>query len=128
MKIRLLHLLVILFFLSSCSSSYYFREVSLDTPIYHKKSKSGRFLFVIPKGEKVFVRGKSKYKKIKYKNHTGWAYLPLLVKIKDNKRSFRKVTIKSKKIKNYSCGPVYVRGYYRKDGTYVRPHTRRRRK
>lgn len=22
------------------------------------------------------------------------------------------------------CGPVHVRGYYRKDGTYVRPHTR----
>lgn len=25
----------------------------------------------------------------------------------------------------YSGGPVYVKGYYRKDGTYVRPHTRR---
>ncbi len=24
------------------------------------------------------------------------------------------------------CGPVHVKGYYRKDGTYVRPHTRRR--
>jgi hypothetical protein len=24
------------------------------------------------------------------------------------------------------CGPVQVRGYYRKDGTYVRPYTRRR--
>lgn len=24
-----------------------------------------------------------------------------------------------------TCGPVNVRGYYRKDGTYVRPHTRR---
>lgn len=24
------------------------------------------------------------------------------------------------------CGPVNVRGYYRKDGTYVRPHTRSR--
>lgn len=23
-----------------------------------------------------------------------------------------------------SCGPVSVKGYYRKDGTYVRPHTR----
>lgn len=23
-------------------------------------------------------------------------------------------------------GPVHVRGYYRRDGTYVRPHTRRR--
>lgn len=26
------------------------------------------------------------------------------------------------------CGPIQVRGYYRKDGTYVRPHTRRRSK
>lgn len=25
-----------------------------------------------------------------------------------------------------SCGSVNVKGYYRKDGTYVRPHTRRR--
>jgi hypothetical protein len=25
-----------------------------------------------------------------------------------------------------TCGPVNVRGYYRKDGTYVRPHTRSR--
>lgn len=25
-----------------------------------------------------------------------------------------------------SGGPVHVRGYYRRDGTYVRPHTRRR--
>lgn len=24
------------------------------------------------------------------------------------------------------CGPVSVKGYYRKDGTYVRPHTRKR--
>ncbi len=24
------------------------------------------------------------------------------------------------------CGPVNVKGYYRKDGTYVRPHTRKR--
>ena len=24
------------------------------------------------------------------------------------------------------CGPVNVKGYYRKDGTYVRPHTRRK--
>lgn len=23
-------------------------------------------------------------------------------------------------------GPVYVKGYYRKDGTYVQPHTRTR--
>ena len=27
---------------------------------------------------------------------------------------------------SYSSDRVYVRGYYRKDGTYVRPHTRRR--
>jgi hypothetical protein len=27
---------------------------------------------------------------------------------------------------NNNGGPVYVRGYYRKDGTYVSPHTRRR--
>jgi hypothetical protein len=25
-----------------------------------------------------------------------------------------------------NCGPVYVKGYYRKDGTYVRGHTRRK--
>jgi hypothetical protein len=25
-----------------------------------------------------------------------------------------------------NCGPVNVKGYYRKDGTYVRPHTRKR--
>lgn len=24
------------------------------------------------------------------------------------------------------CGPVSVKGYYRKDGTYVRPHTRKK--
>lgn len=24
------------------------------------------------------------------------------------------------------CGPVHVKGYYRKDGTYVRPHSRKR--
>lgn len=27
---------------------------------------------------------------------------------------------------NYLSGSVYVRGYYRKDGTYVKPHTRNR--
>ena len=27
-----------------------------------------------------------------------------------------------------SCGPINVKGYYRKDGTYVRPHTRSRRR
>lgn len=33
----------------------------------------------------------------------------------------------SRKSTNSSSGRVYVRGYYRKDGTYVKPHTRSRR-
>ena len=42
----------------------------------------------------------------------------------DLKQSRRYTTPSSSS--SYSSGRVYVKGYYRKDGTYVRPHTRRR--
>ncbi|QYJ68259.1 SH3 domain-containing protein [Flavobacterium litorale] len=129
MKVKLISFLLILFILSSCCSKYYICETDSATPLYFKKSINSEQITIIPKDKKVIIRGKStsKYQKIKYNDTIGWAYIPLLKNKKeyDYYGSFK--VLKKKSLKRQSSGNrVHVKGYYRKDGTYVRPHTRRK--
>ena len=131
MKLKLIIFLFCTFFLSSCSSNYYLCQTSEETITYYRKTLYGEKVITIPKGEYVIVKGKSNFRRVKYNDSIGWAYKPLfkLEKKYDYEGSFRisKRKNKRQKYSAYSGGTVHVRGYYRKDGTYVKPHTRRKR-
>ena len=127
MKTRILLLFSILLFFSSCSTNYYICITGNETPLYYNKSVSGEKMTYIPKGRKVIVKGKKTFQKIKYKDFIGWAYTPyLLNKKKKTYFGLFRTSKKTTDYSTYSAGRVYVKGYYRKDGTYVRSHTRSR--
>lgn len=120
---RFLHLLLPLLFVSC--NSYYYVILEEDTPLYASQNDSETKI-VVPANSYVFIDGKSKsYRKIKYNNHKGWAYTP----------KFNLTTTRSSTKTNYSQNSsnynssstskeVHVKGYYRKNGSYVKPHTR----
>ncbi|WP_188620300.1 SH3 domain-containing protein [Flavobacterium suaedae] len=132
MKTKLLFLLLLPLVLSSCYTNYYMCETDAPTPIYFNKSNGGEQITVIPKGKQVIIKEKPKamYYKIQYNDTIGWAYIPRLKNKKkyEYKGTFKVLKKKKNKSSSYhsSGGTVHVKGYYRKDGTYVRPHTRRK--
>ena len=128
MKARLLLFVIILSCLFSCSSNFYLCETDSEVVVFYNKSKFGRKAMTIPKGKSVIVKGKSKFRKVKFNDTIGWAYNPSFKSERkyEYKGTFS-ITKKNRyKQKSYSGGTIYVKGYYRKDGTYVRPHTRRK--
>lgn len=115
-----IYLLLLYILLCSCSTSY-LCESNYETPIYLEKSEKSNVVFIIPKHTKAIVFGKSKkFKKIKIDKYEGWTNSTDLNFISKNKTSHRKQYNSTS-----SGGTVNVKGYYRKNGTYVRPHTRR---
>lgn len=110
------------FIFSSCVTNYYSSILVEDTSLFNRQG-STREIAIVPKGEKVFLSTKfyrGKYKRIKWKNYSGWAINP-----KDSiYKPTTKTTFSSYTPSVNSKGSVHVRGYYRKNGTYVRPHTR----
>ena len=121
-------LLLLCFQLTSCVTNYYYVTLEEDTAIYEKTDNVGEAIIVIPKGSGAYVSsGKKKYKKIKWQNYKGWAINPTYSsndypsyknKSKSSSTNYNSSTRSS------SGGTVNVKGYTRKDGTYVRPHTR----
>jgi hypothetical protein len=118
--------------ITSCSTNYYFVNIEEDTPIYQNTRNDSQSITFIPKGYNAFVTsGSKKYRKVKWKNYKGWAINPVYsLPTKSNYSSTANSTYKTPS--NYttrnsstnSSGTVHVKGYTRKDGTYVRPHTR----
>jgi len=132
---KILFLTVILLFTVSCTTNYYTVLLTEDTNLY-KNSNDGTLITSIPKDTKVYISAQSNkklYKKIKWNNYFGWAYSPNYtsyspyVPVKNYNRS--NTSNPSANSYNYrpntsTGGTVNVKGYTRKDGTYVRPHTR----
>ncbi|WP_028890435.1 SH3 domain-containing protein [Tenacibaculum ovolyticum] len=109
---NIIRLICLLFICSSCSITSNLYEAQEEFVLYSQKSKDSDKIIIVPKGESVrVIRGKG-YRRIKYKNMYGWSYNPYIKK----KYTYHDFS-------NYS-GSVSVKGYYRKDGTYVRPHSR----
>lgn len=132
---RLYYLFPLLFLLfASCTTNYYSVYLREDTPIYHKKDTTGTVYTVIPKGTKIYYTdGPHSYSKIKWKNYKGWtanlvySYVPISdtsnattnsISYSSDSGTYKPSSSRS------SGGSVHVKGYYRKNGTYVRPHTR----
>lgn len=131
MKKSLLFLVYIL--ITSCSTNYYFVNIEEDTPIYQNTRNDSQSIAFIPKGYSAFITsGSKKYRKVKWKNYKGWAINPVYSLPKtSNYSSAANSTYKTpsnyttrNSSTNSSGGTVHVKGYTRKDGTYVRPHIR----
>ncbi|MDI5888528.1 hypothetical protein [Flavobacterium yafengii] len=127
MKKLLLILVCALF--TSCVTNYYFVNIEEDTPIYKNINGRSESIIVIPKGNNAFIAfGTKKHRKIKWKTYNGWAINPIYSNPTNSNYS-RKSKSSSKNCNSSSSrsssgGTVHVKGYTRKDGTYVRPHTR----
>jgi hypothetical protein len=114
----------------SCSTNYYTVLLSEDAAIYDS-ADSTKIVTTIPKNSEVFLSStsnKNNYRKVKWNNYSGWAYNPVYtsysnytpVKTSTNRSSYNYSSGSTRS----SGGSVSVKGYHRKDGTYVRPHTR----
>lgn len=112
----------------SCTN-YYTVLLQEDTPLYSISDNSAS-VTIIPKDTKVYLSSKTNkknYRKLKWGNYSGFVFNP-------NYTSYNSYT-PSKTYNNptpsynympstSSGGTVHVKGYTRKDGTYVSPHTR----
>ncbi|ROS06546.1 hypothetical protein EDF65_5196 [Chryseobacterium nakagawai] len=117
----------------SCSTNYYTVLLTEDATIYGS-SDSTNILTTVPKNTEVFLStqlNKKNYKKIKWNNYSGWAYNPVYTSYSNYTPYTPVKTPTTTSTYNYSSsstsssgGSVSVKGYHRKDGTYVRPHTR----
>lgn len=138
MKRKGLSLVMIIFFLSfftSCVTNYYTMYTTEDAVVFRNSKESTITKVIIPKGSSIYVtKGNSERSKVKWNNYYGWIrnssyshYKPdNLVSAVSLDSSY---TSPGSKVSNYpsgsaSGGTVQVKGYYRKNGTYVKPHTR----
>lgn len=128
---RILNLLIFLISslaVISCSHNYYTVLLSEDVTLFSSKD-STQTVTIIPKNTSVYLSSDSNsknYKRIKWKNYSGWAFNPVYTAYSN----YIPVTRSSaSSTYNYSGssgsgGSVTVKGYRRKNGTYVKPHTR----
>ncbi|MCW3161406.1 hypothetical protein [Chryseobacterium oryctis] len=112
----------------SCTN-YYTVLLTEGTKVY-SSSDSSNLITEIPKDTQVFLSSKSNkknYKKIKWGNYSGWAYNPIYSSYNDYTKSTKTTNSSNYNYKSEnvgSGGTVHVKGYYRSNGTYVKPHTR----
>ncbi|MDN4011278.1 hypothetical protein QX233_02275 [Chryseobacterium gambrini] len=112
----------------SCSTNYYTVLLTEDSKIY-ATADSSNVVTIVPKDTQVFVSSranKKNYKKIKWGNYSGWVYNPIYTTYSNyttSSNSYNSSSYRSSST-SFSGGTVHVKGYTRKDGTYVRPHTR----
>jgi hypothetical protein len=129
---KILLLLLTVFSLISCTTNYYAVLLAEDTNLYGN-GNSEIVITTIPKNTQVFLSAKpnkKNYKKIKWGSYFGWANNPNYTKYNaytpaNNYKSSPNLNSSSSyRPSSSSGGTVKVKGYTRKDGTYVRPHTR----
>lgn len=123
-----LSLILLLLILNSCVTNYYFVNIDEDTPIF--TSKNGKeSVTIIPKGSGAYItRNDKKERKVKWRTFKGWVINPTYsnpsVSSNSNNNNSSKSTYTPSSTKTSTGGTVQVKGYTRKNGTYVAPHTR----
>ena len=129
-----LSLILRLFVLNSCVTNYYFVNIDEDAIIYTSK-KGTKSIATIPKGSGAYINSSDKKtRKIKWRNYKGWVINPVYSNsnLSSNSGSYNSSSSSSSSSSSYnksstktsSGGTVQVKGYTRKNGTYVAPHTR----
>lgn len=116
-------------YLATSCVNYYSVTVNAETVLYASGNDRSSVVYSVPSGSSVYIKGKKskKYRKIKYGNYAGWAYYPdYTASSQYSSRYSSSSSSSTKSSSNYSSPgkTVNVKGYYRKNGTYVRPHTR----
>ena len=125
----------------SCKSEYYVGETTKPTKVYSVIDTTTSLACTVPKGTLVLSKVKSKgYYYIICEGFKGYTFNPnynnyhkynpsidgiLYGHLLNKKKNTQRIKNKSVNNSTSSGGTVNVRGYYRKDGTYVRPHTRK---
>jgi hypothetical protein len=118
--------------ISSCSTIYYVGQTATDVALYNVTDTTHEVRYVIPIGSTVLTRKKSKkYHYIIFEKYNGYAYKPVYLNyhrynstVDGELYGYSSKKKKSSSYSGSSSRTVNVKGYYRKDGTYVRPHTR----
>jgi hypothetical protein len=126
---RKVSLLFMFAYLATSCVNYYNVTVNADTILYSSGNDGSSLVYSVPSGSSVYIKGKKskKYRKIKYGNYAGWAYYPnYTASSYYSSSSSSSSSSSTRSSSNYSSPgkTVNVKGYYRKNGTYVRPHTR----
>jgi len=117
--------------LFSCTTVYYIGVTETPGNIYTAQDTLSNVVYTIPASSKVLIRKKrKKYYSVVYQTYQGYSFNTHF----SGYRKFNSLidgdlygysTTKRKKSASSSLGGrVNVKGYYRKDGTYVKPHTR----
>lgn len=130
-----LSIILFLLLFNSCVTNYYYVNIEEDTTIYSSKNGT-ESIILVPKGSSVYITKSDKtYRKIKWKNYKGWVLNPVYNSSINTSNNISSTAGNSNytsspskshttSSKAYSGGTVYVKGYTRKNGTYVKPHTR----
>jgi hypothetical protein len=126
---RKVSLLFMFAYLATSCVNYYNVTVNADTVLYSSGNDGSSVAYSVPSGSSVYIKGKKskKYRKIKYENYAGWAYYPNYTASSNYSSSSSSSSFSSTRSSSNYSSPgktVNVKGYYRKNGTYVRPHTR----
>lgn len=126
--------------LSSCLTNNYIQMYAdEDIVLYSNPDEESKQVVVIPSGSAIYVnssREKRSFREFRYGKYKGWTRSKRYVYGKPGwtkklygssyNTNSSSSNSNSSSSSNYtpSGGTVQVKGYYRKDGTYVRPHTR----
>ena len=126
---RKVSLLLMFTFIATSCVNYYSVTVNAETVLYSSGNDESSVVYRVPSGSSVYIKGKKskKYRKIKYGNYAGWAYYPDYTATSNYSPSSSSSSSSSTRRSSNYLSPgktVNVKGYYRKNGTYVRPHTR----
>lgn len=128
--------------LSSCriqtTENYYTVTITEDASIYLKSNLNSTAVESVKSGEPIYMildKSSKGFRKVRYKGKVGYIYRPSFKSYtkSDYQKAYSSTntndSLKREPINTYkptssSGGTVHVKGYYRKNGTYVRPHTR----
>ena len=134
--LKIIALLTFSVSLFSCSSIYYVGETTEPINVYAIVDTTSTISYTIPVGSLVLTQKKSKkYHYVIYETYKGYVYNPNYKNYHKYNSSIDGIlygysTKKPNSSSSYnsssssSGGSVNVKGYYRKNGTYVSPHTR----
>lgn len=131
---RQLYYLLIPLLLFSCTRTHYLYTVDKPTALYQNEDTT-HIIGYIPPGKQLIAHKKGKrYTSVTFGNKEGYIVTQSFpTEVTYAEKELRYLHFNSDSTYTYikssssgsAGGTVYVKGYYRKDGTYVKPHTRK---
>jgi hypothetical protein len=133
-KIQTLAIFIFSFTIFSCTNIYYIGQTTTPLNIYSTADTTSVLTYSVPVGTKILTQKKSrKYQYIIYNTYRGYTYKPFFSNYHRYNSTIDGELYGYSSNRSYSTGSssrsssggsVNVKGYTRKNGTYVSPHTR----